>query len=71
MALSKPDNVNEAASALRQAQKLMEIHGISEKDITLANIKELRFRVQKSLKRPPYLLTALGGVCAEAFNHSL
>lgn len=68
MALSKSDNVNEAASALRQAQKLMEIHGISEKDITLTNIKELKFRVQKSLKRPPHWLTALGSVCAEAFS---
>jgi hypothetical protein len=38
LALAKSSNPNEAATALRQAQKLIEKHGFSEEDINLARV---------------------------------
>ena len=35
LALAKSDNPHEAATALRQAQKLMEQHNLTEQDISL------------------------------------
>lgn len=40
LALSASDNENEAASALRQAQKLMELHGVTMEALTGADIGE-------------------------------
>lgn len=44
LALSKSANVNEAAAALRQAKKLMELHGISDLDMAHAKIEEAQAR---------------------------
>ncbi len=40
LALAKSDNPHEAANALRQAQKMMEIHNISSLDVQASNIQE-------------------------------
>lgn len=40
LALSKSSNANEAAAALRQAQKLMQQHNINSDDVELSSIKE-------------------------------
>lgn len=39
LALAKSSNPHEAAAALRQAQKLMESHGVTSDDIDLLNVK--------------------------------
>lgn len=40
LALAKSSNPHEAASAMRQAQKLMAEHEVSDQDITLADVSE-------------------------------
>ena len=40
LALSNSDNPHEAAAALRQAQKLMEMHNLTELDISLSDVQE-------------------------------
>jgi len=40
LALSKSANANEAATALRQAQKLMEMHGLDEETVQLSDVCE-------------------------------
>ena len=42
LALSNSDNPHEAAAALRQAQKLMQMHGLSELDVQLSDVQELK-----------------------------
>jgi hypothetical protein len=44
MALSSSSNEHEAAIALRQAQKLMELHGISDIDVKASQAEEKRVR---------------------------
>lgn len=48
LALSRSANEHEAAAALRQAQKLMTEFGLSEHDVTLADVKEARVRARSS-----------------------
>ncbi len=40
LALAGSSNAHEAAAAMRQAQKLMQEHGVSETDVTLADVSE-------------------------------
>ena len=40
LALAKSSNEHEAANALRQAQKLMQAHGISDLDVEHVDIQE-------------------------------
>lgn len=42
LALAKSDNPHEAASALRQAQKLMEMHNISDIDVQVSDVYETK-----------------------------
>lgn len=49
MALSKSDNEHEAAAALRQAHKLMELHGITNADIDAAEITDSLVRAGASV----------------------
>lgn len=50
LALAKSDNENEAGIALRQAQRLMQEHGISEFDIETADIQEEATKAGASAK---------------------
>ena len=59
LALSKSSNEHEAAAALRQAQKLMELHGICEAEVELVDFGEQLVVVTDyafSEKRPMILL---------------
>ena len=49
MALSKSANEHEAAAALRQAHKLMELHGITNADIDAAEITDSLVRAGASV----------------------
>jgi hypothetical protein len=40
LALSKSSNANEAATAMRQAQKLMEAHGVTSLDLQISDVGE-------------------------------
>lgn len=60
--LSKSSNTHEAAAALRQAQKMMSAHGISENDLELAGYSdaEVDVPIQKNRKAPLVLVTLVG-----------
>ncbi len=55
LALSKSSNEHEAAAALRQAQKLMEKHKISDMDIELAEVEGRISPVGNTKKQPMYV----------------
>lgn len=60
LALGKSSNEHEAAAAMRQAQKLMEMHDISEREVELSVIVQgegIVLPVQASLKVIPEYLT--------------
>lgn len=72
LALSKSANEHEAAAALRQAQKLMAIHGISDDDVGLANYvsdfvdhDDYEFGMKK-----PMIVTCVADVMVHAFGVS-
>jgi hypothetical protein len=67
--LSKSPNANEAAAALRQAQKLMAAHGISEEDITLAGYASAAVDcpIQVNRKYVPHILLKLVDLMKKAF----
>lgn len=46
LALAKSDNPHEAASALRQAQKLMAMYKVDELDMSLADVMEAKVKAQ-------------------------
>ena len=48
LALSNSDNPHEAAAALRQAQKLMQMHGLSELDVQLSDVQEIRAKASNA-----------------------
>lgn len=50
LALAKSSNEHEAAAALRQAQKLMQAHGITDLDVEHADIQEEGTRAGAALK---------------------
>ncbi len=66
LALSKSDNPNEAASALRKAQALMQMHGISNEDIDLSLVHQVAVMMdrQKPLKHDALLINTI----AKAFG---
>ncbi|MDR1995125.1 DUF2786 domain-containing protein [Azonexus sp.] len=70
LALSSSSNQHEAAAALRQAQKLMEMHSISDMDIAAAEVGERRAKSNVTAK-PPLWETQLAGHIADAFGCSL
>ncbi|WP_421793433.1 DUF2786 domain-containing protein [Hydrocarboniphaga effusa] len=66
--LSKSSNEHEAAAALRQAQKLMREHGLSQADVLAAeDASEAKARSGAG-RRPPRWETWLSAVVAEAFG---
>jgi hypothetical protein len=67
--LSKSANANEAATALRQAQKLMEAHGITQADLDLLGYSDIAVDVpiQKG-KKVPIVLSVLVGLITSAFG---
>lgn len=66
MALCASANPGEAAAAMRQAQKLMELHGITEAEVALADVSEVRCRV--SMQSGPRWEARLANLVGEAFN---
>jgi len=67
LALSASSNQHEAAAALRQAQKLMEMHDIGDLDIEAAEVGERRAKSGVTAK-PPIWETQLAGHIADAFG---
>jgi len=67
LALAKSSNEHEAAAALRQAQKLMQAHGIDDLDIEHADIQEERTRAG-AIKTPAMWEGALAECVARAFD---
>lgn len=70
MALAKSSNEHEAAAALRQAQKLMQAHGISDLDMSAAEATEARAKAGAT-QRPSGWETYLAGHVADAFGCKL
>lgn len=66
LALSKSANANEAATALRQAQALMDQHGIDESDVLAAEAREAAAS-STSIARPPAWESFLVSVVGDAF----
>lgn len=66
LALAKSSNPHEAAAAMRQAQKLMSEHEVSDQDITLSDVSE----AQTSARSPATNLweVALSSMVAQAFG---
>ncbi|MBD8051131.1 DUF2786 domain-containing protein [Limnohabitans radicicola] len=67
MALSSSSNEHEAAIALRQAQKLMELHGITDVDVKAAQAEERRARAS-ARRRPAGWENMLASDVASAFG---
>ncbi len=67
MALSQSSNPNEAAIALRRAQKLMEEHQISLDDISLSEIQEQTEEILPPL-RDRVLFTYLAAIIGRSFG---
>lgn len=67
LALGKSANEHEAATALRQAQKLMELHGITNLDIETADISEAKTRAGAATKPTNWEVRLVHEVC-EAFG---
>ncbi len=64
--LAASSNEHEAAAALRQAQKLMQAHGVSDLDIQAAEAAEARARAG-AVKSPANWEVCLAGRIADAF----
>lgn len=67
LALSQSSNPDEAATALRQAQKLMQIHNVSEKDTNIIDIKECRASALTKTDPAPWH-RSLAAVIADAMG---
>ncbi len=67
MALSKSGNEHEAAAALRQAQKLMQLHGLNHDDLLAAEVLKARAKAG-AIRRPAEWESDLVRRCANAFG---
>tara|TARA_R110002012_G_scaffold295444_2_gene491955 strand:+ start:1617 stop:2315 length:699 start_codon:yes stop_codon:yes gene_type:complete len=65
--LAKSSNANEAAAALRQAQKLMAIHGVTNDDVAMSDVGSHTAKTGAG-KTPPAYVTMLGSMVASAFG---
>lgn len=65
--LSESNNPNESAAALRQAQRLMDLHGINEDQVESGHIVEV-LTVKSQFVEPPYWLVALSELIGQAFS---
>lgn len=63
LALAKSGNANEAATALRQAQALMEKHGVTQADINLSDVSKETRDAGKSQTIPRYRQWLVGAIC--------
>lgn len=70
LALAKSSNSNEAAAAMRQAQKLMEIHGVSSEALAISDVESHKARAGAG-KTPPTHIVMLDNMCAQAFGAEL
>lgn len=63
--LSKSSEAHEAAAALRQAQKLMEAHGVSQEELLGMEVKSVQVMTPEPYKRklPLYMNVLIGIVC--------
>ena len=68
LALSKSPEPHEAAAALRQAQKLMQQHNLSQQDVELSAVKESRVKGSNSMYRPPSYIAHLASIVADNFG---
>lgn len=68
--LSESGNPNEAASALRQARRLMQKYAVSEDEIHAAKVAEAAMNTGLSYT-PPFWVLALGNLVARAFDCEL
>jgi hypothetical protein len=66
LALAKSDNPHEAANALRQAQKLMELHNLSDFDLQVSDVSECKAKAS-NVDAVPWEAT-LAHLIAEAFG---
>ncbi|MFV2059382.1 MAG: DUF2786 domain-containing protein [Gammaproteobacteria bacterium] len=64
--LSESNNPNESAAALRQAQRLMDIHGINSEQVQSGHEVEV-LTVKSQFIEPPYWLIALSDLIGQAF----
>lgn len=67
LALSASSNEHEAAAALRQAYKLMQMHGLSEQDVAAAEARECAAKAGVK-QRPPLWETLLASQIAKGFG---
>lgn len=67
MRLAESDNPNEAATALRQAQRLMELHGISESVVELSSINRVGVKTRQT-QRPPKWMWSLAVLVGDVFQ---
>lgn len=67
LALSASSNEHEAEAALRQARKLMEMHGVSELDVQAAEAEERRTKAGAD-RHPANWETALASKIGDAFG---
>lgn len=70
LALASSSNPHEAAAALRQAQKLMELHGITESQVQAAKASEC-LKPAGSRRAPPNWAAKLASCVSSAFGCSL
>jgi hypothetical protein len=68
--LARSGNEHEAAAALRQAQKLMETHRVSETEVSALGVRESLARAGAT-RNPTAWETGLASTVAEAFGCSL
>jgi len=68
--LSQSDNANEAAIALKQAQKLMQQHGISHDDIEISDISTSQSKSDGG-RTPPEYIAMLANMVSHAFGSRL
>jgi|SRR5690554_6195371 len=67
LALAKSSNSNEAAAAMRQAQKLMEIHGVSTDDVEISDVGSHVAKAGAG-RTPPSHVAMLANMVASAFG---
>lgn len=71
LALARSPEPHEAAAALRQAQKLMELHGISPDDARLSDVREKPTDCGRKNRTPPAWLTLIANSVAQCFGVTL
>lgn len=68
LALAQSDNPNEAAIAMRQAQKLMQEHNLTESSLHISNVTEHRVIFGNGARRAPQWMNNLADICGRVFD---